>query len=145
MDTSKHMPQITLNSFNGLELSNPYVLGFWQNGHINKDWVNQTILFLLREATDEGTEKAHQTPESKLYDLNNISQHSPSLCIRYSNFKTKEFFLITVMLPCSLNSQVTLPLYIRAYRLSHICQKFENLECFIDSKMWINIEQYDTL
>jgi hypothetical protein len=27
---------------------------------------------------------------------------------------------------------------------SHICQKFENLECFIDSKIWINIEQWHT-
>jgi len=86
MDTSKHMPQITLNSFNGLELNNPYVLGFWQNGHSNKDRVNQTILLLLREATAEGTEQAQQTPESKLYDLKRISQHSPSLCNRYSNF-----------------------------------------------------------
>jgi hypothetical protein len=37
MDTSKHMPQITLNSFNGLELSNPYVLGFQLDGHSHKN------------------------------------------------------------------------------------------------------------
>jgi len=61
MDPSKHKPQITLNSLNGLELSNPYVLGFWLNGHSHMDCLSHTVLLLLREATAEGTEQAQHT------------------------------------------------------------------------------------
>jgi hypothetical protein len=61
MDPSKHMPQITLNSFNGLELSNPYFLGFRLNGHSHMDCVSHTILLLQRETIAEGTEQAQHT------------------------------------------------------------------------------------
>jgi hypothetical protein len=81
-----NMSQMTLNSFNGLELSNPHVLGYWRNGHSHMDCVSHTILFLITEATAEGTEQAQQTPEPKLYVLKKNSKQSPSLCNRYSNF-----------------------------------------------------------
>jgi len=55
------MPQIILKNFNGLELSNPYVLGVWLNGHSHMDCVSHTILLSLRGATAEGTEQAQHT------------------------------------------------------------------------------------